>query len=228
MRPIQSQWQNGPVELGMRSFSEPSRFSDDVTRQIDEYTRGKHVMVYSGFSELGYSDPSKLEETVREQLDQAIVSYGSEKVCVAAGATSDGIGMVYAVAAEMGVDTIGVVSVEAQRNPESISKHCNKVIYVDDPKGTWEVVNARNESYMVYLARNMEEFGKTGEFLALGGGRVALKELEEAKSLRIPAMVMPHFEPDPDKAKARLEKAPGQDLTPVRTHLGIENKRFSY
>lgn len=221
MRPIQSQCQNGPVELRMYSFSEPSRFSDDVTRQIDEYTKGKHVMVYSGFSELGYRDPSKLEETVREQLDQAIVRYGSEKVCVAAGVTSDGIGMVYAVAAEMGVDTIGVVSVEAQRKPESISKDCNKVIYVDDPQGTWEVVNARNESYMVYLARNMEEFGKTGEFLALGGGRVAVRELKEAESLRIPTTIMPDFEPDPDQAKARLQKAPGEDLTPVRTHLGI-------
>lgn len=228
MNPVQSQSRCGPVELRMRSFSEPSRFSDDVTRQIDEYTKGKHVMVFSGFSELGYRDPEKLEETIREQLDKAIVCYGPANVCVAAGATSVGIGIAYALAAERGVDTIGVVSVLAKDKPEMVSEYCNKVIYVDDPGGSWRVVNARNESYMAYLARDMKDFGKTGEFLALGGGSVAMDELREAASLGIRATIMGEFEPDPRKAKERLEKKPGENLTPVRSQFGIEVRRLSY
>lgn len=191
---------------------------DSIKSDIDKYTQNKHVMVFSGFSGLGYSDVSALKEKLTSILMEAVDKHGSNKLCVAAGATSVGIGMVYEVAKKFEIDTLGIVSEQAKGSGE-ISKNCGHLFYINDPDSSWKVIDAEGKSYMTYLATSKEEITRTGTFLALGGGDITLSELNEAKSLGIEVKVYPEFEPSPEKAALRKEKDSNTDLTPVRTYF---------
>ncbi|QHE91835.1 hypothetical protein PI93_019550 [Pandoraea fibrosis] len=202
----------------VRSVSEPNRDTDKIKLDIDRLTQGKHVMVFSGYSGLGYKDPAKLHDQIQKELKRAIDIHGIARTCVAAGATSDGIGVVYDEAKRLSPDivTIGVVSEQA-RGDDSLSSNCDHVIYVDDPEGTWKVLDENGRSYMAYLARNNESHSKTGEFLAFGGGAVTLSEVLEVRELNQNWSIFTDFDPDPIEAEKKKEKSPGVDLNPVRT-----------
>ncbi|SUA90072.1 Uncharacterised protein [Pandoraea pulmonicola] len=177
-------------------------------------------MVFSGFSGLGYEDPSKLKEEIKEEIGRAVELYGPARLCVAAGATREGIGIAYEVAKSNWPDivTIGVVSAQARRWGGE-SEYCDHVIYVDDPGETWEVLDEKGKSYMAYLARNNESNSSTGEFLAFGGGNVTLKELLEVSVSNPKWKVFGDFFPDPDKAAERGGKSTDEVLNPVRAKL---------
>ncbi|MBV8045276.1 hypothetical protein [Pluralibacter sp.] len=192
----------------------PSVRRDSVKSEIDNYTRDKHVMVFSGFSGLGYSDSASLKAQLSSALDEAINRYGAHHLCVVAGATPEGIGAVYELAKNKGVGTLGIVSEHARGG---VAQDCDRVIFVNDPGASWKVLDETGASYMVYVATKQNGLSRTGEFLAYGGGVVTLSELQEAKSMEIPLTIHPEFEPDPLNAAAKLQKAPGEDLTPVRS-----------
>lgn len=192
----------------------PSVPPDSVKSTIDTYTRDKHVMVFSGFSGLGYRDSANLKAQLSVVLDDAINRHGAHNLCVVAGATPEGIGTVYEIAKNKGIGTLGIVSELARGGA---SQYCDKVIFVNDPDASWRVLDEKGSSYMVYVATKQNELSRTGEFLAYGGGAVTLSELQEAKSIAIPLTIHPEFEPDPDNANAKRKKNPELDLTPVKS-----------
>ncbi|WP_157658475.1 hypothetical protein [Burkholderia ubonensis] len=184
---------------------------DPIQDEINEIMNGKSALVFSGFSGLGYKDPKNLEVMLRRALESAIEKYGPH-IVVVAGATDCGIGVVYRIAQEYGLSTLGIVSEMAKNSGELISPYCKHVVYVPDPDGSWKVEGKSGLSYMVGVVKNND-----GEFHAYGGGDVTKNELEQARNLGIKTEILTEFDPDPAKAAARLIKNPSQDLTPVRT-----------
>jgi hypothetical protein len=189
---------------------------DPVKNRLDELTKEKHVMVFSGFSGLGYNDVVSLKHALDSILDHAVEQYGADHLLVVCGATTEGIGEVYSIASKKGIHTLGIVSEQA-KTYDSISKDCEQVVYVDDPAQTWQVLDNEDKSYMAYVATTKDNISRTGEFFAFGGGDVTLGELKEARAIGVKTKIHSEFEPNAEKAAARLEKNPGKDLTPVRT-----------
>ncbi|PXX54018.1 hypothetical protein SAMN05660489_05848 [Pseudomonas sp. LAMO17WK12:I10] len=189
----------------------PATNVDLTAARLDKHTEGKHVMVFSGFSALEYKSPELLNSKLNQILDAAENKYGVNGLLVVAGATTDGIGAVYKIAQERGIATLGIVSERADNGAASISPHCQEVVFVPDPKGSWKVLDAAGASYMTHVAR------KDGVFHALGGGQVTLSELREAQELGIPTFVMSEFEPDEQRLAVRRQTEPDVDLTPLKT-----------
>lgn len=191
-----------------------------MKERLDEMTKNRHVIVFSGFSALGYKDIHHLKESLHSELEKAISKYGAHALCVVAGATDEGIGVVYNLAKKMGIETLGIVSEQAIG---FVSSNCDKVVYIADPTGSWKVLDETGNSYMVYVATRNDKISRTGEFIAFGGGEVTLSELNEARSIGVTYKVYPYFEPDPEKAIRKLKTNPKIDLTPVKKFYGSKN-----
>ncbi|CAK8738429.1 hypothetical protein SODG_002078 [Sodalis praecaptivus] len=202
---------------------------DKIKAQIDTLTRNKHVLVFCGFSGLGYNNEVALIETIRTTLTAAINCHGSENICVAAGATHEGIGIIYELAKEKGIKTIGLVSEQA-RGSALLSAACDECLFIPDPTASWDVRDPEGNSYMVYLATDNKGINKTGEFLVFGGGYITLNELKEAEGLGLNITVYAEFEPCSQRAAVRLQGNPQLDISPVRTAWKGKNapspKRF--
>ncbi|CRL45532.1 hypothetical protein SGGMMB4_03330 [Sodalis glossinidius str. 'morsitans'] len=157
----------------------PPPVSDEIKIKIDNITRNKHVMVFSGFSFLGYHDEQALVDKFKHIIFRAIVQYGIGNLCVGAGATREAIGKVYELAKEKGIQTLGRVSEQA-RESTSLSEHCDECIFISDPMASWQVRDPEGNSYMVYLDTDKAVIQRTGEFLAFGGGQITsrLKNLK--------------------------------------------------
>lgn len=194
-----------------------------MKKELDLITQNKHIMVFSGFSALGYKNIDLLKKTIGIELKRAIHVYGKDLLCVVAGATSDGIGIVYDLAKEMKISTLGIVSEQAKGHE---SPNCDKVVYVPDPDKTWKVLDVTGSSYMVYVATPKDNISRTGEFIALGGGHVTLSELNEAKRLKLFVKVYPNFKPDPKENS--IKNNPKVDLTPVKNVYGQGTKNEDF
>ncbi|EAN4380549.1 hypothetical protein DRE45_21375 [Salmonella enterica subsp. enterica] len=194
-----------------------------MKKELDLITQNKHVMVFSGFSALGYENIELLKKTIKLELKRAINVYGEDLLCVVAGATSEGIGIVYDLAKEMKISTLGIVSEQAKGHE---SPNCDKVVYVPDPEKTWKVLDVTGNSYMVYVATQKDNISRTGEFIALGGGNVTLSELNEAKRLNLFVKVYPNFKPDSQKIS--IKNNPKVDLTPVKNVYGQGTKNEEF
>lgn len=190
---------------------------DPIKVELDKLTKNKHILVFSGFSQLGYRDIPSLEKALNEIISNAIQDHGINHLCVAAGATSEGIGRVYEIAKSWNIATLGIVSEQAKSNASSTAKNCDEVIYVPDPTGSWKTLDNEGKSYMVYVATKKESISRTGEFLAFGGGKITLSELNDAETLNIKPRVFPEFAPCPTQLALRRLKQPNEDATPVRT-----------
>lgn len=163
--------------------------------QFRKLLKGKFVIVFGGYSGLGYEKPEAVRDEVRKNLENLKVRYG-DRLIVVSGATSVGIGLVYEVAREMGVSTLGIVS--DQVNSEDVSRFCEYVLLVSDPHGTWEVKTENGDSYMVEAARY-------GEMIYFGGGQVANSEIMEARLKGIAVTVLSDFMPDPEIIKLKMK-----------------------
>lgn len=187
-----------------------------MTTEI-EYTNlkneleNKRVIVFGGFSGLGYEDEDALKMRIKDRIELDINKYGKENVAVVAGATSDGIGVCYEIAKSLGVSTYGIVS-EAGKKYGS-DKYCDKTVFIEDPNNTWQVLDSNGSSYMVDIAKN------NGTLVYFGGGDVAVSEIKEAVSKNIDFEVSTVFEPNPAQVLKKKEKNPNLDPTPLRTYL---------
>ncbi|HTH73861.1 MAG TPA: hypothetical protein VL635_05590 [Trinickia sp.] len=182
---------------------------DPVVAEMMSRVSGKRVVVFGGYSGLGYADAQAVARACAQDLEREIEAHGAQNIIVVGGATSDGIGDIgYAVAKGYAVDTLGIVSEEARAF--GASPYCDYVIYVPDPGQTWSTVAPNGLSYMVTVA----DEGR-GVYYAYGGGDIARDELMEAQRRGVPIVVHPEFEPDPAKVAARLAKNPDFEAQPV-------------
>ena len=179
--------------------------------ELEKDIGNKKTLVFGGFSGMGYADIDLLKITLKERIQTEIDSNGLNNVAVIAGATSDGIGIVYSVAKELGVSTYGIVS-EAGKAYGS-DPFCDKTFFVADPNKTWQVMSPTNDSYMVDVAKT------NGVLVYYGGGDVAVSEIKEAKMKGIPVELDVSFEPNPVQVEKKRVKSPDLDATPLRTFV---------
>ncbi len=159
--------------LSSMSFADPSGVTPSEARQYFQ-DRGKKVVTFVGFSGSGYEDTDRLKQIIRQVLS----TRSPETTIVNAGATVDGIGAVYEIAKDMGFKTAGIVSIQAKKEEAEISKHCDKVFFIED--ASWGGLTADGKT-LSSTSRAMVDCSDV--VIGIGGGEVARVELLEAKRL---------------------------------------------
>lgn len=150
--------------------------------QYKKLVKHRHIIVVGGYSGRGYSDPDAVRQEVRRLLESLVSEHGSN-LLVVSGATAVGIGLVYEVAKDLEISTLGVVSELAIS--EELSGFCDYVLFIKDPEGSWRVRSDDGDSYLVEAARE-------GQMAYFGGGEVAAMEIAEAKEKGIKVSVFQH------------------------------------
>lgn len=168
----------------------------DQATHLQEIKQGDCVIVFDGYSGLGYDNPEAVKAQMRFDIEQAAKEALGQTppttVWVVAGATADGIGMCYDVASEIRSQTgadiknVGIVSEQAlkveswgQALPPEQSAKLDRLIVAADPSGTWQVVGVDGLSMMVNEAFSAAAHGAHARIIFLGGGAVAKSELDE-------------------------------------------------
>lgn len=170
-----------------------------------EHIKDKYVVVFGGYSGLGYDEPELLKKKMQEDLNQYIANYGKDNLAIVAGATSEGIGSIYSIASSMGLCTYGIVSnaaLEYIDNPAD--KHCDFVLYIVQPKGVWTVKDETGKSLMVDIATR----GLGGNLHYYNGGEISLEEVKEAMREGVDFKVNYTFKPNSEQVAKRVAKNP--------------------
>ena len=171
------------------------------------------VLTFVGFSGAGYED----ERAVRELILQELQAFTPADTLICAGATPDGIGMVYPIALEHGFRTAGIVSSQARSTQTRFSNECEIVVVVRDD--TWG--GRRADGRLSPTSRAMVDASDV--MVAIGGGVIARDELDEArkigKSVRFHDAEMNHA--------LAIEKAAGQGREQPKDFRGEARLLFS-
>jgi len=157
------------------------------------------VVTFTGFSGTGYEDEERVRAVVRGELEK--LDPGDTLVC--AGATPEGIGMVYPIALLQGFRTAGIVSSQARTQGAGFSTECEVLFVVDDP--TWG--GKQSDGRLSPTSQAMVD--ACDVMIGVGGGAIARDELEEArktgKTVRFHAADMNHALAAEKAAKAGKE-----------------------
>lgn len=129
------------------------------------------VVTFLGFSDSGYEDEAAVRETLLAELRQ----FDPLDTLVCAGATTEGIGMVYPLAVRQGFRTAGVVSSLARREGAQLSTECEIVFIVNDKTWGGKQANGR------LSATSKAMVWASDVLIAIGGGAIARDELEDAR-----------------------------------------------
>lgn len=129
-----------------------------------------HVVTFTGFSGTGYED----EVEVREAIVKELKNFDPSDTLVCAGATPEGIGMVYSIALQKGFRTAGIVSSRAHAEGARFSTECEIVFVVDDSTWGGKQDNGRLSSTSQAMV------GACDVMIGIGGGAIARDELAEA------------------------------------------------
>ena len=172
---------------------------EDLVQEV----KNKFIVVFGGFSGLGYEEKDKLKEQMKEDLQKYIAEHGKDNLAVICGATPEGVGIIYEVAKSLDLKTYGIVSsaaLEYSDNPQST--FCDTVLFSKQPEGVWTVKNKQDQSLMVDIATQ----GKGGLLHYYNDGEVALDEIKEAKQRAIPVKINFDFKPNAANVAKRVEK----------------------
>jgi hypothetical protein len=168
----------------------------DQKDQLAEINKGDVVLVFDGYSGLGYKNvdavSSKMAQEIGEAAMESLRQNPATTVWVVAGATADGIGECYDIAKKVSeatgasIKTVGIVSSEALKQeswgkalPDEQAAKLDRLIVADDPNGTWQVIGKDGKSMMVSEAFEAVKLGAHARFVFMGGGAVAKSELDE-------------------------------------------------
>jgi len=132
---------------------------------------GKRVVTFTGYSGTGYEDPAAVREAIAAELSR----FDRTNTLVCAGATSEGIGMVYPLALKKGYGTAGIVSSQAQREGVRLSNEVEVICVVQDD--TW----GGRQSGGRLSPTSQAMVDTCDEMIGIGGGLIARDELEEAR-----------------------------------------------
>lgn len=165
---------------------------EDIIKEYKE--NNVKAIVFGGFSGQGYSNEIEFRAKLKQDLLDILTEENEAKyISIVCGATSDGIGVIYSILAEIestlctsfadmgkydvtnikSFTSLGIVSEQAKQY--GINDNCNSVFYVKDYDNSWKVLSPEGESYMVKIAED------TGGYLQYyGGGNVAKQEMAEA------------------------------------------------
>lgn len=129
------------------------------------------VVTFVGFSGTGYENEDEVRDVIVAELAQ--LDPGDTLVC--AGATPQGIGMVYPIALQEGFRTAGIVSSRARKDGAAFSSSCEILFVVSDPSWGGKQDNGR------LSATSRAMVGACDLMIGIGGGAIARDELESAR-----------------------------------------------
>jgi hypothetical protein len=138
---------------------------------------GGRVVTFSGFSSNGYEDRAGMERIVSGILDELDAT--SDIVC--SGATSVGIGAVYALAAARGFRSIGIVSANALREQVQFADDVKIVFVIADD--TW---GGFIDKHGTPSPTSRVMVDASDELIFIGGGDIARDEYEYASRVKTP------------------------------------------
>jgi tetratricopeptide (TPR) repeat protein len=157
------------------------------------------VVTFLGFSGAGYEDEAEVRQTILEELK----NFDPSDTLVCAGATVEGIGMVYPLALQKGFRTAGVVSSLARAEGAKFSTECEIVFVVDDKTWGGKLANGR------LSATSQAMVSASDVMIGIGGGAITRDELEEGrkkgKTVRFHKADMDHARATEKAAKAGNE-----------------------
>lgn len=163
--------------------------------------QGRQVLSFVGYSGAGYEDPDAMRAIVGRVLD----GLDPARTVVAAGATAEGIGAVYALARQRGFLTLGIVSSQARDEGVALSPHVDRVFYI--PDATWGGRLPQGGLAPTSAA----VVGVSDVLVGIGGGEIARDELLAAREAGKAVSFFPadmHHQAARDKAAARGQPAP--------------------
>ncbi len=132
----------------------------------------KTVLTFFGFSGFQYDEEPEVLEIARSVLS----GYSPETTLVNIGVTSDGAGIIYPVAKEMGFRTTGIVSTRVMNHPHRISLAVDIICIVVDTVwgGILPGTNTLSPTSQAMIACS-------DILVAIGGGKISRDELIAAK-----------------------------------------------
>lgn len=130
------------------------------------------VVTFIGFSGTGYQDETEVRDTILKELK----NFDPSNTLVCAGATAEGIGVVYTIALQNGFRTAGIVSSQARSQGARFATECEIVFVVDD--ATW---GGRQDNGRL-SPTSQAMVAACDVMIGIGGGAIARDELEEARN----------------------------------------------
>jgi len=156
---------------------EPPRISKASTVQtVTAALRAqpKKIVTFLGYSGAEYEDKKAMLARATAVLD----TLDPRNIIVNIGATTDGIGAVYAIAKVKGFETTGIVSTQARDTNTTLAPCVDTVYFVRDT--TWGGFIDRTSQ----LSPTSEAMvAVSDQLIAIGGGEVARDEFNAAKRL---------------------------------------------
>ena len=174
---------------------------------------GKTVLTFVGYSGAGYEDPAAMLAAAGHILGK----YDPKTTIVNIGATEEGIGAVYELAAHKGFVTTGIVSTQAKQTRAALASHCDHVFFVED--ATWGGYLAGTEQLSPTSQAIIEN---STTVVGIGGGEVARDELIAARR----AGKRVQFVPADMNHQRALETAERKGLPPPTDFRGAAHPAF--
>ncbi|MBK8501020.1 MAG: hypothetical protein IPL46_01800 [Saprospiraceae bacterium] len=177
--------------------------SDDLAiKDFVKINKNKKILTFMGFSGSGYEREDFIVDTVTRLLEM----YDPQQYIINAGATTDGIGLVYGLAKKLGFTTTGVVSTQANEYQAEISSDADQVYLIKDE--TWGGL-IEGTDQLSPTSRVMVEVSDI--IYALGGGGVTrdeyIKAQEAGKEVHFIPAEMNHAKAI-EKAKKKNQEIP--------------------
>jgi predicted Rossmann-fold nucleotide-binding protein len=91
---------------------------------------GKRVVFISGYSGLGYEH----EQAMLDEARRVFERFSPDDTLVCLGGTAEGVGAAYALAHELGFETVGIVSSQARAAGAAFSPYVDRVFVVEDER----------------------------------------------------------------------------------------------
>jgi hypothetical protein len=197
------------VAAAQPACDKPQLVRDATPAQVQRVFKEqkKTVLTFMGYSGAGYEDPAALLEAASQVLDK----YSPSRTVVNIGATAEGIGAVYELAAQRGFATTGIVSTQARANAVALSPCVQQVFYVED--STWGGALPGGQGL---APTSLAMVSASQAVVAIGGGEVTRDEFLAArragKKTRFIAADMNH--------QAAIDKALKKGLPPPTDFRG--------
>ncbi len=167
-----------PPAIPYANASEADGPPSDQTYEtrLGEVLKEKFAVVYVGYSGAGYAAQTGIKEAIARDLKAICEERGrKDDVVVVAGGTPEGIGVVYEVARDMRLATLGIV---AEQGAQYASANCETLVTVTNgDTNDWSTrMPQSGEELVVTALRIANEQGKGAQLLAYNGGPQAFVE----------------------------------------------------
>lgn len=170
-------------------------------------TRGKYVLTFAGFGEMGYQDKGEVLriaecELRRFKTDQLIVNTGT----LVSDRSEEGIAVVYRIAKEMGFETTGIYPAIGLNPRYEVSPYVDNAFFVSDSAWGGFLENSAEPSPTLRVI-----VAVSNELIAIGGGK---HTADEIRAFQMHKKKVSYFtgEMNHDKSSEREAKTGTQSL----------------